>query len=208
MPVYNSEEYVAEAIDSILGQTLNDFEFIIVDDGSGDSSAAIIRSYAARDDRIRCVMLEQNTGESAARNRGIEVARGVYIVNMDSDDVSLPTRLEKQLRFLQENPEIGAVGISLTVVNHDLTTSLGDNIVPRQHGLIVFNQFTDFLSLVVGGGMMIRSELLRACRRVERKPALWRRSGSLCPPAVPDSNAICKFGRDSLFVSHAWHQQD
>ena len=110
MPVYNTEKYVGEAIESILGQTFSDFEFIIVDDGSRDRSPAIIRDYERSDERIRCLRLERNAGTAAAKNHGIAAATGEFIAGMDSDDVSLPERLGKQLEFLRANPDIGAVG--------------------------------------------------------------------------------------------------
>ncbi|MCY3864790.1 MAG: glycosyltransferase family 2 protein, partial [Chloroflexi bacterium] len=110
MPVYNREIFVAEAIESILEQTFSDFEFVIVDDGSQDRSPEIIRQYERRDDRIRFLAFKQNKGKAAAKNFGIEAAQGQYIAGMDSDDVSLPQRLEKQVEFLRANPDIGVVG--------------------------------------------------------------------------------------------------
>ena len=89
MTVYNTERYVGEAVDSVLAQTFPDFEFIIVDDGSTDRSASILRDRAARDRRIRLVS-RPNTGIVRAANEGIELAAGRYIARMDSDDVSLP----------------------------------------------------------------------------------------------------------------------
>ena len=97
MPVYNREMYVGAAIESILGQTFTDFELIIVDDGSTDQSVAIIQGY--RDPRIRLIRFSQNKGVSAARNVGNHEARGEFIAVMDSDDIALPKRLEKQLAF-------------------------------------------------------------------------------------------------------------
>jgi glycosyltransferase involved in cell wall biosynthesis len=76
MPVHNDEQYVAEAIESILNQTFGDFELIIVDDGSTDNSPEVIDSYAAKDGRIRVIRNPKATGPAAARNRGIETARG------------------------------------------------------------------------------------------------------------------------------------
>ena len=110
MPVYNGEKYLAEAIDSILVQTFTDFELLIVDDGSQDNSAEIIRSYVKRDSRIRFFQQEQNEGSANARNRGIANAKGEFIAAMDCDDVSLPERLQKQVDFLESHPEIGALG--------------------------------------------------------------------------------------------------
>ncbi len=98
MSVYNGEVYLAEAIESILVQTYRDFEFIIIDDGSTDNSSNIIRSYD--DPRIRFFQ-QKNAGLAASLNKGITLARGKYIARMDADDVSLPDRLKKQLKWLK-----------------------------------------------------------------------------------------------------------
>src|SRR5688572_17248865 len=116
MTVYNTERYVAEAVDSVLGQTFRDFEFIIIDDGSTDGSPFILRNAAARDPRIRLVS-RPNTGIVRAANEGIALAAGPYIARMDSDDVCLPRRLETQLRYLDEHPECVLVGSRVTVVD-------------------------------------------------------------------------------------------
>jgi glycosyltransferase involved in cell wall biosynthesis len=108
MSVYNGEQYLREAIDSILSQTFTDFEFIIVNDGSTDHSVTIIESY--KDPRIHLIHNEVRPGLPVALNRGIELARGEYIARMDSDDISVPSRLEKQVAFMDANPEIGVSG--------------------------------------------------------------------------------------------------
>ena len=107
MSVYNEEHYVAGAIDSILGQTFGDFEFVIIDDGSVDRTPAILRGY--QDPRLR-IHHQTNQGQSVALNRGIRSASGSYIARMDADDVALPYRLEKEVAFLDTHPEIGLVG--------------------------------------------------------------------------------------------------
>jgi len=103
MPVYNAEAYLQEAIESILRQTLANFEFLIVDDGSTDNSVAIIKSY--NDARIRFVQNERNLGISATLNRGIELASCELIARMDADDISYPARLQKQYDFFTANPD-------------------------------------------------------------------------------------------------------
>lgn len=108
MPVYNGAAFVAEAIESILRQTLADFEFIIIDDGSNDGSVDIINSY--KDLRIHLLRNESNLGVSESLNKGFNLARGVYIARMDSDDISLPERLERQVAFMEAHPEIGICG--------------------------------------------------------------------------------------------------
>ncbi|HEY2385120.1 MAG TPA: glycosyltransferase [Terriglobia bacterium] len=109
MPVYNAEKYVTKAIDSILNQTLKDFEFIIVDDGSTDRTPAILESYAASDSRV-ILHRQPNCGLIATLNRACSLAQGSYIARMDADDISLPPRLEKQVHYLEHHPEVGVLG--------------------------------------------------------------------------------------------------
>ncbi len=110
MPCYNVEKYVAEAIESILNQTFTDFEFIIINDGSTDNTAQIIRQYAKQDKRIKFIDNKKNSGFIATSNQCLDLATGEYIAKMDSDDISLPERLAKQVEFLDANPEYGMVG--------------------------------------------------------------------------------------------------
>lgn len=109
MPVYNAAEYLGEAVDSILGQTFGDFEFIIINDGSTDGSGEILDRYQQSDDRVR-VIHQENSGVAATLKRGLESARGKYVARMDSDDISLPNRLEKQVAFMESHPEVGVCG--------------------------------------------------------------------------------------------------
>lgn len=108
MSVHNGEKYLREAIESILNQTFKDFEFIIVNDGSADSSKEIIFSYD--DPRIVYVENETNIGLTKSLNKGLKLAKGEYIARMDADDISLPERLEKQTNFLNKNQDIALVG--------------------------------------------------------------------------------------------------
>ena len=109
MPVYNAEAYLREAMDSILAQTFTDYEFLILDDASSDTSAEIVRSYD--DPRIRLVQNERNLKVAATLNKGLEMARGEYIARMDADDISLPERLARQVAFLDIHSEVGIVGV-------------------------------------------------------------------------------------------------
>jgi glycosyltransferase involved in cell wall biosynthesis len=108
MPVFNTGKYVGEAIQSILMQTFTDFEFIVVNDGSTDSSLEVIRSFM--DKRIKLINNITNTGNYPARNKGHNIARGKYICVMDSDDVSPVQRLEKQFLYMEENADVGISG--------------------------------------------------------------------------------------------------
>ena len=106
MSAYNSEKYIAEAIESILNQTFKDFEFIIINDGSTDKTAEIIEKYAKKDVRIRFVNNTKNQGIIAALNPGFAMCRGEYIARMDSDDISTPERLATQVAYLDAHPEV------------------------------------------------------------------------------------------------------
>lgn len=110
MPVYNREKYLKESIESILNQTFTDFEFIIVDDQSTDSSWQIIQEYANKDSRIVAVKNTCKKGCYSARNCGHRLAKGKYIAVMDSDDISLPQRLQTQFDFMEQNPDIDICG--------------------------------------------------------------------------------------------------
>ncbi len=117
MPVYNGEQFLCAAVDSILGQTFQDFEFIIVDDGSTDNTPVILEQYSNRDRRVIWQRKPKNEGLVAALNSGLDHARGEYIARMDVDDISLPERLETQVRYLESNKEIGVVGSSAQVID-------------------------------------------------------------------------------------------
>jgi len=117
MSVYNGEAHLTNSIASILNQTFTDFEFIIVDDCSTDSSSEIIRSF--KDDRIRVINNETNMGLTKSLNCALKVAHARYIVRQDADDISLPDRFEKQLRYMEKHPEIALVGTSIFVIDDD-----------------------------------------------------------------------------------------
>lgn len=108
IPVYNREVYVGESIESILAQTFTDFELLVIDDGSTDRSRDMVRTY--KDPRVRLVCHERNRGIPRTRNVGIDAARGTYLAFLDSDDVAVPTRLAKQVAFLDGHPDHAAVG--------------------------------------------------------------------------------------------------
>ena len=102
VPVYNSEKYVAKSIESLLKQTLKEIEIILVDDGSKDTSGAICDEYAAKDERI-VVMHKENAGQAKARNAGIDIAKGKYIMFLDADDMYEPDTCENMYKVAEEN---------------------------------------------------------------------------------------------------------
>jgi glycosyltransferase involved in cell wall biosynthesis len=110
MPVYNVRDYVAEALASIQSQTFADLEIVIVDDGSTDGTLQIVEQIASSDPRISIIRVPRNLGLTYALNIGLPYCHAPFIARMDGDDIALPTRLEKQLRFLEENPGVALVG--------------------------------------------------------------------------------------------------
>ena len=126
MPVYNTAAYLKSAIDSILAQTFDDFELIIVDDGSTDRSVDIIESF---DDKRIIKLFQKNAGYPSALNAALQVARGKYVARMDSDDLSQPTRLEKQFAFLQAHRAFAFVGCHFSTY----VTPRGKS-VPKRNG--------------------------------------------------------------------------
>ncbi len=108
MAVYNGELYLRETIESILAQGFPDFEFLIINDGSTDSTQEIIQSYD--DPRIRLINNEHNLGLTRSLNKGLELAKGEFIARQDGDDISEPERLAKQVAFLETHPEVALVG--------------------------------------------------------------------------------------------------
>lgn len=109
MPVYNGKKYLGQALDSILRQSFDDFELIVINDGSTDDSGEILSAYARKDGRI--VVIEQpNLGIVSALNQGIELARGKYIARMDADDIAMPDRFAAQFAFMQINKNVVVCG--------------------------------------------------------------------------------------------------
>lgn len=117
MSVYNGEKYFREAIDSILGQTFTNFEFLIINDGSNDSTVKIINSY--NDPRIRLVHNEKNIGLTKSLNKGIKLASCKYIARMDADDISLPHRLETQLKCFDADPSLTLCAGRMRVIDEN-----------------------------------------------------------------------------------------
>jgi glycosyltransferase involved in cell wall biosynthesis len=117
LPVYNVGHYVAEALSSIQSQTLSDIEIVVIDDCSTDNTLRIVEQIASADPRIRVIRTPHNKGTAEALNHGIQFCRAPFIAHMDGDDIALPTRLEKQLQFLEQNPTISLVGCATKAID-------------------------------------------------------------------------------------------
>jgi glycosyltransferase involved in cell wall biosynthesis len=132
MSVFNNAPFLAEAIESILAQTLPDFEFLIMNDGSTDGSAAIIDHYAERDSRIKAIH-QDNSGLVTSLNRLIEAAQTNWIARMDGDDSALPDRFAKQWAWLQSNPDCGIIGTWMSEMDAAGVRLPNDTKTPVDH---------------------------------------------------------------------------
>lgn len=120
MPAYNSKDYIHEAVSSVLAQTFQDFELIIIDDASKDSTVSIIQRFVKKNpDKIKLIQVKKNLncGGDKCANEGLKVATGRYIARMDADDIADPTRFEKQIKFLKENSKVFLVGSNADVID-------------------------------------------------------------------------------------------
>ena len=156
MPVYNRAHTVRESVDSVLAQTFVDFELLLIDDGSTDESVAIIETYD--DPRIRPARHERNQGIPKTRNEGLREARGEYLAILDSDDLAHPRRLEKQVRVLDENPRVAAVGSWLKKIDEQGRTK---GILLRPVGARRIHARIPFISCFKNPAMTARTELMR-----------------------------------------------
>ena len=152
MPVYNEDKYLHAAIDSILSQTFDNFEFIIIDDASTDNSLQIIKSYT--DKRIILICNEYNVGNYPSRNKGLEIAVGKYICVMDADDVAYPQRLELQYQYLEACPDLWILGTGLDFSIPGMKWTL-----PSSHEQLMIGLLQDNVSL--HSSLMIRTDVMR-----------------------------------------------
>ena len=129
MSVYNGSQFIAEAVESILTQSFEDFEFIIINDGSTDATQQIIESY---DDKRIVMVKQENRGLTKSLNIALQMARSQFVARQDADDVSLPSRLDKQVEYLHSHPEVVLLGTGITQIDEH-GRMLGNYIYPREH---------------------------------------------------------------------------
>jgi len=117
MSVYNDERFLAASIESMLNQTYTDFEFIIVNDASTDASEKILQTYAEKDNRIQLIKNAKNIGLTQSLNKALYQTKSAYIARQDADDISLPERLERQVKYLDNHAKVGVVGTRYKEIN-------------------------------------------------------------------------------------------
>lgn len=119
IPVHNGERYIKEALESCLNQTYDNFEILIVDDKSEDGTLGILKEFESRDRRVKVFAVEKQDGLGNVINIGIRASKGKYIVRMDADDVMCSDRIEKQVKYLEENPECVAIGGQIDIIDEN-----------------------------------------------------------------------------------------
>jgi glycosyltransferase involved in cell wall biosynthesis len=115
MSVYNGESFIAPSVESILKQSYQNFDFIVVDDGSTDRTAIILKSFS--DPRLKILTNEKNVGQTRSLNLGLKVAQGKYIARQDADDISKPDRLGLQIEFMEQYGNVGLLGTDYEIVD-------------------------------------------------------------------------------------------
>ncbi len=129
MPCFNSEQYIGRAIESVISQTYSNWQLLVIDDGSTDESVSVVRSFAEKDLRVHIIVNEKNFGTAKTRNRGFDLFRGDYAALLDSDDIWLPEKLEKQVR-LAEKSRADIIYCSYRMIDENGNRLWDDFIVP------------------------------------------------------------------------------
>ena len=169
LPAYNAEDYIHQAVQSILAQTHTDFELIIVDDGSSDRTLEIARGYETAYDAVKIIANGNNRGIPQTRNIGIKAARGEYIAMQDADDASLPARLAKQTAYMEAHPQIALCGTARYAMSArgEINRRSGRLLSARpvataDNGKSVHPTFDDLLQAnhFVQGSVMLRKRVL------------------------------------------------
>tara|TARA_B100000508_G_C11457398_1_gene277435 strand:- start:860 stop:1855 length:996 start_codon:yes stop_codon:yes gene_type:complete len=159
LPCYNGEKFIETSIGSIQQQSHQEFELIVIDDGSTDDSFLICKNLAEKDPRIRLIKNDRNQGLIYTLNKGISLANGIYIARMDADDLSHPKRLEKQLHYLKEHPEIDILGTDVKVIDQKDNHIKSSSKICFSPSAIKFSAY--FAQPLVHGSILAKSAVLK-----------------------------------------------
>jgi len=193
MAVYNGMPYLPQAVESILGQTLTDFEFIIVNDASRDDTQAYLEAHP--DPRLKIISFEQNRGQTAALNEGLRQARAPFIARQDADDLSKPERLAQQVAFLQAHPDYLLLGTAADLID-DTGRLTGVSVHPTSDEG-VRAEFANRNNCFYHGSIMMRREVLeqvgfyREGFRTSQDYDLWLR--------IAEKGKVCNLGMPTLY---------
>jgi len=155
IPCFNAEKFIAKAIQSVLEQTLKTFEILVIDDGSTDLTVHTIEKI--QDERIKLIRLKRNKGNYYARNIGMEIAVGKYICVLDADDVAHKNRLEKQVEYLENFPDIGLVASNFIVIDES-GVKISQRELPETHSRLKVTLLRN--NFILHSSLMFRSEII------------------------------------------------
>ena len=178
VPVYNAENDLERQLDSVLGNDLQDFEVILIDDGSTDASASILQAHAERDSRIRLIV-QRNQGLVAALNRGLRLASAPWVARMDIDDVALPSRFSVQLALAEQHPDVVCVGSGFLAIDA-ASRVLATRRVPKSHSVLLDRLITTrtcfpHASALFRRDLVIKLGGYRSCMHRAQDTDLWLR---------------------------------
>jgi glycosyltransferase involved in cell wall biosynthesis len=156
LPAYNAERYIQLSINSVLSQSFGNFELIVINDGSTDRTEEIIRSFS--DERINYIKNSENRGLSASYNIGVRAARGRYIARMDADDLCDERRFERQLGFMEKNPQVGIVGSDILLID-EAGRLIGKARKPASHARLKWASL--FSTPLFHPSIMARTEIMK-----------------------------------------------
>lgn len=177
MAVYNDAQYLGESIDSILGQTFSEFEFLIVDDCSTDESFSILEKYAAKDERVKIFRHNQNRGLPYGLNELIREAKGKYIVRMDSDDVAESNRIKREIDVFKENENVDFVFSDTSLITRngvDLCKSWRPTSVKDIINALDFHNYIPHPTVAVKKNILVENLYNECCLRGQ-DTELWKR---------------------------------
>lgn len=158
LPAYNAEKYITESVLSILNQSYNNLELIIVNDGSVDNTEKLVLELAQFDERIKLISTK-NQGVASALNVGISISNGSYIARMDSDDIALESRIETQVSFLMQNPSVGIVGSLASIIDENGSDLKIISCKPKSHNCLVWSML--FSNPFIHPTVMMRADLAK-----------------------------------------------
>ena len=211
--VFNAGRFFEPAIRSILSQTFRNFEFLIVDDASTDGSAKVAEAWAGKDPRIRVIRNDENKGQTASLNQGLQLARGRWIARQDADDLAHPLRLSKQHQFLSIQPSVVLLGTNGRIIDEqDRLTGLLDAPLSQQ----AITWTSPFLNPFMHTSVMFRADVIRdqlggynKAYRIAQDYELWTRVIAAQQSANLPQRLVCyrhlgtslsKAGRDAAFA--------
>lgn len=164
IPCYNAEKYVEEAVRSIMTQTYKNLEILVTNDCSTDNTLKILQSLAEEDSRIKVIENKENLKIVKSLNNMIDIAQGKYIARMDADDISLPERIEKQVKFMEENPEYGVCGTNAWIIDEE-GKKIGKTFLPIKYDEILF--YAKYICPFYHPTVLIKSNVLKKYKYLE-----------------------------------------